>query len=221
MFCPECGQRNREEAKFCASCGNRMEYEEDIAPAASVAPVAAADETVVGDVSAVPAPPAPPTLADSDESVPVPPPPVEAAPAPQAPEMTQAAMVAQPPAQAPVQPTMQNGMPAQNGAAAFDPGSMPAGATMAVGPGGQTVIIQQQVKQSNGLGTAGFIFALLSLLFCWATGVNWVVWFLGALFSIIGVFRKPKGLAIAGLVMSFIDVILLIAVFGTLLAIFN
>ena len=41
---------------------------------------------------------------------------------------------------------------------------------------------------SNGLGLAGFILALLALLGSWVPVVNWVLWFLGALFSFIGIF---------------------------------
>lgn len=67
---------------------------------------------------------------------------------------------------------------------------------------------------SNGLGTAGFILALLALLGCWVPIVNWILWFLGALFSFIGVFKSPRGLAIAGLVISFIGVIIIVVVLG-------
>jgi hypothetical protein len=41
------------------------------------------------------------------------------------------------------------------------------------------------------------------------------------LFSLIGVFRKPKGLAIAGLVISSIDIIIVIAFFGAMLSLAN
>jgi hypothetical protein len=43
------------------------------------------------------------------------------------------------------------------------------------------------------------------------------VWFLGALFSFIGIFKKPRGLAIAGLVISFIGIIILLAFFGAII----
>ncbi len=75
------------------------------------------------------------------------------------------------------------------------------------------------MKKSNGLGTAGFILALISLCLSWLPGVGWAVWFLGLLFSFIGVFKSPRGLAIAGLIISLIDVILLIVVFGALIGI--
>ena len=51
-------------------------------------------------------------------------------------------------------------------------------------------------NNSNGMGIAGF------------------VWLLGAIFSIVGLFKEPRGFAIAGTVISFIDLILLLLVFG-------
>ncbi len=83
---------------------------------------------------------------------------------------------------------------------------------------GQTVIINQTEK-SKGLGTAGFVLALIALFLGWVPFLGWIVWLLGLIFSAIGVFREPKGLAIAGLVISLIGIILLIAVFGALLSI--
>ncbi|WP_147638258.1 hypothetical protein [Alistipes sp.] len=81
----------------------------------------------------------------------------------------------------------------------------------------QTVIIQQAPPQgSNGLGTAGFILALLALIFCWVPVLDWILWILGLVFSFCGVFKAPKGLAIAGLVISLIGLILIVAVFGAI-----
>ncbi len=82
-------------------------------------------------------------------------------------------------------------------------------------------IVNVQAPRSNGLGTAGFVLALLSILLCWAPVANVIMWFLGFLFSLIGVFRKPKGLAIAGLVISSIDIIIVIAFFGAMLSLAN
>ena len=64
----------------------------------------------------------------------------------------------------------------------------------------QTIYVNAETK-GNGMGTAGFVLALLP-------------WFPGALFSFIGVFKKPKGLAIAGLVISFIGIIVIVSVIG-------
>ena len=84
-----------------------------------------------------------------------------------------------------------------------------------------TVIVNQMEKKSNGLGTAGFVLALCGMLFSWIPGFSWVLWALGFIFSFVGIFRKPKGLAIAGLVISCLDLIILIALIGTLATIFS
>ena len=82
---------------------------------------------------------------------------------------------------------------------------------------GQTVIINQQEKKSNGVGTAGFVLALIALFLGWVPVLGWIVWILGLILSFVGVFKKPKGMAIAGLVISLIGIILLLTVFGALL----
>lgn len=84
-----------------------------------------------------------------------------------------------------------------------------------------TVIVNQTEKKSNGLGTAGFVLALCGIFFSWIPGFNWVLWALGFIFSFVGIFRKPKGLAIAGLVISCLDLIILIALIGVLATIFS
>jgi len=82
---------------------------------------------------------------------------------------------------------------------------------------GQTIIINQQQKKSNGLGTAGFVLALIALFLGWVPVLGWILWLLGLIFSFIGVFKKPKGLAIAGLVISLIGIIVLIVIFAGVL----
>lgn len=90
---------------------------------------------------------------------------------------------------------------------------------MAAPPQGAPVIVNNIVeKKSNSLGTAGFVLAILAVVFCWAPVLNWILWFLGALFSVIGLFKQPRGLAIAGTVISFIGVIIMIALVGAIMA---
>ncbi|MCR2035407.1 zinc ribbon domain-containing protein [Adlercreutzia mucosicola] len=77
----------------------------------------------------------------------------------------------------------------------------------------QVVNVQMQgVVQKNGLGTAGFVLALIGVFTSWVPALGWIVWLLGAILSVVGIFRVPRGLAIAGTVLSFIDLILLLAV---------
>lgn len=82
---------------------------------------------------------------------------------------------------------------------------------------GQTVIINQIEKKSNGVGTAGFVLALIAIFLGWVPVLGWILWLLGLILSFVGVFKTPKGLSIAGLVISLIGIILLIAVFGAIL----
>ncbi len=72
------------------------------------------------------------------------------------------------------------------------------------------------VKQGNGMGVAGFVLALLGLLLCWVPILNWILWILGLVFSIIGMFKPKKGLAIAGLVISCLYIIVAFVVIGAL-----
>jgi len=82
--------------------------------------------------------------------------------------------------------------------------------------GGTTVVVNQTETHSNGVGTAGFVLALLSVIFSWVPILNWIFWILGLILSFIGVFKRPKGLAIAGLCLSLLGIIIIIAVIGTI-----
>lgn len=78
----------------------------------------------------------------------------------------------------------------------------------------QTII----VRQSNGMGTAGFILALLSLILIWIPILNFIIWALGLLFSFIGLFKRPRGLAIAGFIISSIGIVIMVVFFAGALA---
>ena len=79
-----------------------------------------------------------------------------------------------------------------------------------------TVIVEG--SRSNSMGVAGFIIALIGLIFCWVPFVNFIFWFLGLVFSFIGLFKAPRGMAIAGFVLSFIVIFTIIAVMGSIAA---
>lgn len=85
---------------------------------------------------------------------------------------------------------------------------------MSGNPVHQTIIIREESRKSNGLGTAGFVLALLALLGCWVPVLNCILWLLGFIFSFIGIFKSPRGLAIAGLCISLVDLIPLILLLG-------
>lgn len=83
-------------------------------------------------------------------------------------------------------------------------------------PSQPTIVVNQVEKRSNGIGTAGFVCALLNLFLGWIPVLGWILWLLGLIFSGVGVTRKPRGLAIAGLVISLIGIIFLLVVFGAI-----
>ena len=64
--------------------------------------------------------------------------------------------------------------------------------------------------QRNGIGTAGFVLALLGIFLAWIPVAGFIIWILGAIFSLIGIFRRPRGLAIAGAAISFSGIIILL-----------
>jgi len=82
---------------------------------------------------------------------------------------------------------------------------------------GQTIIINQQGRKYNGVGTAGFVLALIALFLGWIPVLGWIIWAVGIILSFFGVFKEPRGLAIAGLIISLIGIILLLVVFGAII----
>lgn len=84
----------------------------------------------------------------------------------------------------------------------------------------QIVVNNTLENRGNGLGTAGFVLALLGVLLFWVPGLDWLLWVLGLIFSFIGVFKAPRGLAIAGLVLSFIDLIILFVAVSAIASLF-
>lgn len=74
--------------------------------------------------------------------------------------------------------------------------------------------IYVNVPEKNNLGLAGFIMSIIAILLCWIPILGQILWLLGVVFSAIGIFKKPRGFAIAGLVISFIIFIILIIFIG-------
>lgn len=74
----------------------------------------------------------------------------------------------------------------------------------------------------NGLATAGFVLSIISFFLGWIPFLGWSMWLLGFIFSFIGIFKAPRGLAIAGLVISLIGIIITLlltaAIFGQQMA---
>lgn len=87
-------------------------------------------------------------------------------------------------------------------------------------PQGNTTIINNVINKSNGVGTAGFVLALIGLFTSWIPVVGWIIWILGAILSVVGIFKTPRGMAIAGTIISFIDVIILVTLVGAISSMF-
>ena len=78
----------------------------------------------------------------------------------------------------------------------------------------------QQMNQSNSMGIAGFVLSIVAIIFSWIPVLNWILWLLGLIFSIIGMNRKPKGFAVAGLVISLLGLIVMIFLLAVIAAVF-
>lgn len=70
--------------------------------------------------------------------------------------------------------------------------------------------------ETNGLGIAGFVLSLLTLFIGWIPVFGWILWILGLVFSFAGLFRRPRGLAIAGFVISLLDLVFILFLFALL-----
>lgn len=83
----------------------------------------------------------------------------------------------------------------------------------------QTIIINQKAK-GNGVGTAGFVLALIAVVLFWVPVLSWIMWLLGLILSAVGVTKQPKGLAIAGLVISLVGLLLMLLAAAAVAAMF-
>ncbi len=72
---------------------------------------------------------------------------------------------------------------------------------------------QQTMPQNNPMGVAGFVLSLITTVIGWVPYVGWLIWLLAVVFSAIGMGKKPRGLAVAGLIISVgLPVLLIVAV---------
>lgn len=77
-------------------------------------------------------------------------------------------------------------------------------------------------QESNGIGTAGFVLSLVTVFSSWVPFAGVMTWILAIVFSAIGLGRKPRGLAVAGLIISlglpvlFVLFVIALAALGTL-----
>ncbi len=85
----------------------------------------------------------------------------------------------------------------------------------------QQSVVQVTTEKGNGVGTAGFILALLGVVLFWIPFVGWILGVLGLILSFVGVFSEPRGFAIAGLAISFIDVFVLLILLTTIMGVLS
>ena len=57
-----------------------------------------------------------------------------------------------------------------------------------------------------------------SLFFGWIPVFGWVIWILSLVFSFIAVFKRPRGLAIAGLILSIVGLIFIVFLYALIAA---
>ena len=67
-------------------------------------------------------------------------------------------------------------------------------------------------QQTNGMGVAGFVLSLVAFFGGTVPYLSGPIWLLGLIFSIIGLNRQPRGLAIAGLIISLVGIFIILAV---------
>lgn len=186
MYCESCGAFIPDGQKFCASCGAAVGTPSAYPASAPVAVTPVAAPAV--QPAPAPAPAAP-----------------VAAPAPQ--PVYQQPQYQQPAYQQPAyqQPVYQAPAYQQPVAVAQPVYAQPVYT--------QPVVVAQQpapAKRGNGPATAGLVFGILTLVFCWIPALFYGFALLGLIFSIVGVAKRNapgKGKAIAGLILSVLGLI--------------
>ena len=69
------------------------------------------------------------------------------------------------------------------------------------------VVSANQKEQKNVIGLVGMIVAIVALVFSTVPVLGWILWFFGELFSVIGLFKKPRTCAVIGFVLSLMGLV--------------
>lgn len=77
---------------------------------------------------------------------------------------------------------------------------------------GQTIIINQEVPQKNGVGIAGFVMSITGLILCWVPIIKWLLLVPAFLLSFIGMFKKPRTLAVIGTIISALVILVIVII---------
>ncbi len=73
--------------------------------------------------------------------------------------------------------------------------------------------IEKNDNGSNRIGFTGFLLSIIAFILGWVPILGWVIWSVGFVFSVLGLFKKPKGMAIAGTAISLIAIVFLAYIF--------
>lgn len=76
------------------------------------------------------------------------------------------------------------------------------------------VVSANQTEQKNVIGLVGMIVAFVALVFSMVPVLGWILWFFGELFSVIGLFKKPRTCAVIGFILSFMGLVLTLLLGG-------
>ncbi|EHQ42355.1 hypothetical protein [Myroides odoratus] len=76
--------------------------------------------------------------------------------------------------------------------------------------------LYQPAIEKNPIGLTGFILSIVAIFLSWLPIIGWLCWLVGLVLSIVGLFRRPKGFAIAGLIISLIGFVIMFILLGLL-----
>lgn len=76
------------------------------------------------------------------------------------------------------------------------------------------VVSANQTEQKNVFGLVGMIVAIVALVFSMVPVLGWILWFFGELFSVIGLFKKPRTCAVIGFILSLMGLVLTLLLGG-------
>ena len=75
---------------------------------------------------------------------------------------------------------------------------------------GQPIMYQYEDARKNGIGIAGFVMSITGLILCWVPIIKWLLLVPAFLLSLIGLFKKPRTLAIIGFFISDLTILAII-----------
>lgn len=76
----------------------------------------------------------------------------------------------------------------------------------------QNIIFKQEVLQKNGVGIAGFVISITGLILCWVPILKWLLLVPAFLLSFIGMFKKPRTLAVIGTIISGLVILIIMII---------